>query len=221
MKFSRTKILLLSWLLSLSYSTAWAYTITTFSDASHAPSSAVLNANLGVTGYVIEDFEDTTFVPGFSLLFLGFSVLDFSSSAASETWDGTRSFSFTTDSSISSTEFSFLPQGVSSFGIGLIDMDFVQEVEVNGSVLLPDITTDASYDSIGRNIYIRIDQDAADSAITSVILRETTAAANAYFFDHLAFVPAVPEPATAPLTFLAMGIAGLIAWRSRRTKQNR
>lgn len=49
------------------------YTVTVFPISTYSANTAAMDATLGITGYVIEDFEDATFVPGMSVTFSEFA----------------------------------------------------------------------------------------------------------------------------------------------------
>lgn len=102
-------------------------------------------------------------------------------------------------------------EGLSSFGVGLVDMYYSQSILINGVELLADITADGNFDTVGLNLYLRIDREAGDAAISSVQFQQFGAASgDGYGFDHLA-VKQVPAPMTA-----AMVLSGLAGIRLRR-----
>lgn len=61
----------LTWILSgtllLGAGPAQAYVIMTYSDAAYSASESTLNSNVGVAGYGIEDFEDSSLIAGLSI----------------------------------------------------------------------------------------------------------------------------------------------------------
>ena len=82
-------------LLSLSgVNSAQAVSITFFPSTVFSSDPTILNQNVGITGYTIEDFEDKTLIPGLSITYSGgvststITSLPNLSNTYSQIWDG-------------------------------------------------------------------------------------------------------------------------------------
>ncbi len=166
-----------------------AYSITTFGPDVFTTDTAAMDAILGVSG-LIEDFEDTTLIPGLSVNNLNISTRAFYE------WDGSRVHhtQFSTDvfTIAGGTDFFAvsLSSSVPSFGGG--------QILINGNFLtaFSSLPNFVSVD-IGRNVYIKIRQESGDAAINTVTFERTLNSADDYGYDHLALnetSAAIPEP---------------------------
>jgi hypothetical protein len=113
---------------------AQAVSITFFPPTAFSSNPTILNQNVGITGYTIEDFEDTTLIPGLSINLSGdipnttFTTLPNLSVPLAATWDGNHTLTNIPDNINKSlavclacaklTTFNF-STGVTSVGIGL------------------------------------------------------------------------------------------------------
>lgn len=124
------------------------FVVTTFSGSAYNPNVTAMDATLGITGYTIEGFENTTLIPGLSITFsftgipgnippvtltslpnlfdpTHFPPVDGDSGFSNNTWDGTYALTNGGDGNntmsynfASVTTFSFAP-GTTSMGVGL------------------------------------------------------------------------------------------------------
>ncbi len=179
-----------------------------FSGTSPAQEAA-LNAAIGVTGYIIEDFEDLTLVPGLSVTGGEFG-LNSQATFSNAVWDGTSYYVDQVDVGNGLT-FS-VAGGTSSFGIGMGDIDvsavrlFVNEQDFGPIMDLP------NWVKLGdnvRDVYVRIDAAPGES-INSVRIHQVSGGFNdGIFFDHVAFAPATFNvPGTAGGTAIGPGAGG-------------
>ena len=121
-------------------SQAATITLTFFTASTYSPNSAVMDTTLGITGYTIDTFEQTSFIAGLSMTLSGGvptttltslpALLDESACGAlsAAAWDGSHYASNMTTNQFSNcnlpanianlTTFDYAP-GAASFGIGL------------------------------------------------------------------------------------------------------
>lgn len=211
-RFIMRHLLFLAFLSILAPQQIKAYTITGFDPLDfintgagpNATTVANLDNTVGLNGAIIEDFEDDTLINGLSRTFNGASPAVFT--AGQGLWDGTKAF--VTNSFLVPTVFGYTP-GADTFAIGIGDVESALPVEVNGQVIISDIRNLLGYNRVSdnsREVYIRIDREQGDTAITEV--RFAAPASDGIVFDHLAVFnsSAVPEPAT-----YTMGLIALIA----------
>lgn len=213
---------------------ASAYLFTTFSDTVYDANSTIMDATVGVTGFVIEDFEDTTLDTNLTVtssnMAAGFTVFPNNSD---QTWDGTSALTAqNTDGVSGQVNFNFAT-AVSSFGVGLVDVSAPLYISLNNfaTIITIDLTADPHFDGFKRNMYLRIDAEASDSDISQITFGQTTAPnpGDNFSFDHLAMdyitsggggsggggngSSEAPEP--APLALMLLGALAL-AMRSRK-----
>ncbi len=188
----------------------YAYTITGFDPLNFINTGAGPNATtvtnldntVGLNGAIIEDFEDNTLINGLSLTFNGASPGVFT--AGQGLWDGTQAF--VTNSFAVPTVFTYTP-GADTFAVGIGDVETALPVEVNGQTIILDIRNISGYNRVSdnsREVYIRIDREQGDTAITEV--RFAAPASDGIVFDHLAVFNSatVPEPATYTMSLIAL-----------------
>jgi len=203
---------------------AQAITLTTFSPIGFSDAIA------GITGFQIEDFEDTTLIPGVSVQWtspnLGPvnilpttynpSIQGFTGNA----WDGNLTLNntqqgFYTINSISSTTTLNFSNQPTSVGIGISNLQFTGS---NSSTLVVNGVDFADFDNFvpapilgttGRSIYIRLDAN-TNETINSIGIRGGSG--DFLVFDRLAVgntsAVAVPESSNL-LGIIGLGLLGL------------
>lgn len=214
-----------------------------FSFTSFGPSSwGVDDATLGVSGYVIEDFEDTTLVTGLtysvfspngnlvnsSVLPNTFKPSDDAFGSAftfggGGVWDGShgvintrtnQTFSYSETGSWGQIQFDFAG-GARSVGISLQQVDLDGIIEINGTAVgsLSSLTTLPINGQ--RQGYLRIDASSGDVINSLKFINGNNGNfSDGVMYDHLAFDP-VPEPAT--LVVAGAGLAACLRRRKTRT----
>lgn len=191
---------------------ASAYTVTVFGPAVHDSDTAAMDAVLGVSGALIEDFEDLTLIPGLTEAH-GTGNLTLPSPGSSS-WDGGNLISIQNAPIL----FTYAP-GATTFGVGISGDQLLagsvgpETFRINGDVALTFDLADFAEYQVGplRNGYIRIDAELGDLPITSVLFTSPDSG-DTVSFDHLALVQ-VPEPGT--LALLAGALLALSAARRR------
>jgi len=170
---------------------------------------ASLDAAVGITGFVIEDFEDISLVAGLTVS--GPFAFTPQSTFANAVWDGTSYYVDQTNPVGLTLD---VAGGALSFGLGVGDVDanathlYVNDLDFGSINALP------NWEKLGdnvRDVYIRIDAGIGET-ITSVRI-ENLVSGDGVFVDRVAFNP-VPEPGTGLL--VAAGLAGLGLRRRRR-----
>ncbi len=203
--------------------TASGYTITTFNPTTFIATGASptastitsLNNAVGLNNATIENFEDDTLIDGLTLNMQGIANAapsTFGSTSGIAAWNGNT----TTVPSVQSFDaiFNYAP-GANFFGIGVGDVESDVRLVVNGEDLGL-VRSFANYNrqlDNAREIYIRVDREAGDSAITEVVFTKT-GIGDGLFFDHLAVDNAVPEPGTFISLLLALTSAYFLRSRS-------
>ena len=209
-----------------------AASITFFPPTAFSANTATMDQNLGTTGFVIEDFEDTTLIPGLTISFTGNGYNTTRNDLArtltradTAKWDGTHfidndpeniEYGNTIPILAARTTFNF-PSGVTSFGVGLLSFQSVNppsdqfpvtdhRLYLNGVPFASTLEVLAGANwvgsAFGRNGYLRIDA-ATGETITSVGF-ENISGNDGIIFDHLAVVP-TPEPSCFVLLTLGAG----------------
>jgi len=218
---------------------AQTITATGFSAASWGAS----DATLGITGYTIEDFEDTTLASG---LLVGWeteagnvtpaSTIPFTFNPATDdpfgdafetfggggVWDGSRtlintrtnqSYSYTAGTNWGDIVLSFTTPAT-SVGFGLQQNELQVFLYINGTNMGSLQSLTGLVPDGNRYGYIRID-GTSGTQITSLRLANSRSPGyDGFVIDHVAFA-AVPEPATTALG-LALGAGALVFWQRRR-----
>lgn len=205
-------------------------------------------STLGISGgYMIDNFESATLLPGLSIgLSGGVTPTTWASSLPNlsngfdcgiPTWDGTHAVSNSVNNMLNScqvpsglanlTTFTYAP-GTTSFGIGLVNFQSLSsplfpltdhELIVNGTDLgtLESLAGASWTPGQGRNVYLRVDATAG-TFINSVAFRNlSTGEADYLVFDTLALA-AFEEPEPATAWLLLLGTVAL-AWRFRRAQR--
>jgi hypothetical protein len=184
-------------------SAASAYTVTVFGSDVWDADTVAMDALLGVSGALVEDFEDTTLIAGLTEAH-GAGNLTLPSPGATA-WDGSNLISIQNAPIV----FTYTP-GASTFGFGISGDQMVSGIDgpetflINGNVdLTVDLADFTEYQlSSLRNGYVRIDVEGADLPITSITLVSPDSS-DTVSFDHMAIV-AVPEPNTSWLLASAL-----------------
>jgi len=178
---------------------------------------ATMDAELGIAGFAVEDFEDATLIPGLTIVYdaLPESNLVLSTDLDPRAlWDGSKSL--LTNMQTSPHNIFNIAGGARSFGIGLGDIEGSDiHLYVNGQDYGP-VKAMPQYHRItdnSREVYIRI--DAGPSEIIHTVGFAGLSVDDGIFYDHIAVGYAVPEPGTWAL-FLA-GMA-FVFWRKKRRK---
>ena len=217
-----------------------AIIVTFFAPSSYNSNTATMNTTLGITGYTIEDFEDTTLLSGLSIRHSGgqFAVpvtwtslpATFDPStfpvSVNNAWDGNNVATNLPGNSINNlifpelTEF-FYFSGTTSLGLALSNFQSVtppspqfpitnHELFVNG-VSLGELETLAGALWIpGIVRNAYIRVDATGADSINSIAFRNISAGDALIFDHLAIAPSAASPVPEPATLSAVA-AGLIA----------
>ena len=180
-----------------------------FSGTSPAQQAA-LNAAVGVTNYIIEDFEDLTLIPGLTTSG-GVFGLNIASVFPGAIWDES---SYYVDQVLTGGGVTFtVAAGTNSFGIGLGDID-ISDVNlfVNGEDLgsIRDLPNWRKLGDNVRDVYIRIDAAPGES-ITSVQIKQgnNSTFSDGVFFDHVAFdAPPSIDSVNLSTSVLTIGGAG-------------
>jgi hypothetical protein len=175
-----------------------------------AAEQASMDAALGITGFAIEDFEDSSVISGLTLEFGmsgEISTVPGGNLAALESgiWDGTLGLNVILDPTdpVRGSDLIFrIAGGIGSFGIGVTDIEADNVRLLVNDADLGLISDFPSYSRTGdnsREIYLRIDAG-PDETVTSVTIRNLAEGADGLLFDHVALgdIP-VPEPAAIVL----------------------
>jgi len=195
-----------------------------FSGSIYDNDESVLNENLGISDWLIEDFEDLELVDGLGISFTSVDTGVFTSieneinTYPTLAWDGTGLL--TNSASLSGAENVWagsLTQGITfhfeggtkGFGIGLANFSTrfspTHALKINGEFVnnLEDFVN-YNPDSIYRNGYLKIVSD--DNELIHSISFENESIKDGLAFDHLAFVNGavnVNEPRSVILFLLA------------------
>jgi hypothetical protein len=183
------------------------------------------DASLGVSGYVIENFEDTTLSPGLTVKVQSPSLgsygpvstlpFIFSGSLAEDAggvfnsslmWDGTHGLlnrpsipipTYGNDGGWSDVFFLF-SGGVTSLGFSYAqaEANIVISVDLGSGYVFLANSADLLGGSSGRNGYLRMDAGGGET-IYGIKLDNQNGDGDGMIYDHLAYQPAaVPEPST-------------------------
>jgi len=205
------------------------------------------DATLGVSGYAIEDFEDTALAPGLKVQVISpsqgsygpVSTLPFTYSAAQDCcgaftaslmWDGTKGLvnrpflpiaNYANDGGWSDVFFLF-ENGVSSFGFsyGQAEVNIVMTVDLGGGQTVGLNSTSFLGGSSGRNGYLRFDA-APGEVIYGIKLDNQSNNHDGILYDHVAFLPVptgVPDAGSSAAA-LTLACLGLAGFASQSRKQ--
>ena len=185
-----------------------AYTIYSFTpESSYSSNIDTLNSNVGTTGYLIENFQDSTFIAGLTVQgSTGF--ID----RPNGCWNGTQILYGSTD-----TIFQY-SEGTRSFGIGVGDIESDIRLKVNG-VDYGLIRSLANYNRTlddAREVYIRIDANIGEDLITSVTF-DAPGSGDWAYFDHVAIdTTQIPEPNTIICLLLINGLVWFLKLKNTK-----
>ncbi len=201
-------------------STSYSFSITYFSSAAYNTNVATMNATLGITSdYVVEDFEDNTFVSGLNITYSFHNIFPHSfNTSTTLSWDGTRNLNVVGGNypgTNGGTTLTF-DNKASSVGIGFGGIDNAGwALYVNGILLTSDFAAGFTKGSGIRVVYLRIDAGLGESIDN--IYFQRSANGDYIYVDHIAFAPlatATPEPTT----FLSI-IIGFGVWLFQKSKK--
>ncbi|MBX9628568.1 MAG: PEP-CTERM sorting domain-containing protein [Gemmataceae bacterium] len=230
MSAARRCLLVIALLVAGSSAADAGYTIQDFAASEYLGGTpaqlAVMNANLGIAGLMIEDFTGPT-IPTGVLSFTGSGVIDVVPQG-SNGW-GLSSSNFLRITTPPTQSASILINGGTPvLGIGFSAFESgtsgsLTSLSINGEApieLTAATLPNFSFTFTFRNGYLVITADQGDPLIESIKFT-TSGNPDGYQFDYIAYVApaAVPEPTSVGL--LAAGAAGLLGyarrWRASRT----
>ncbi len=197
----KCKIVFLAMFLFTPY--IYSITVTSFAHTAvftgtNASQQASMDALLGITGYAIENFEDTTLIAGVQFGPQGTTPSSTTGAGGLDgraIWDG--SSSFLTD--IGQGEDLFLFDNAASVGIGIGDVETDVRMLINGVDfgLIRSLPNYNRTQDNHREVYVRIDAGQGET-INSVGFSQAVPSGDGIFYDHLAFLESnvVPEPST-------------------------
>ena len=203
-------------ILAVPASDSTAYTISAFAPGAWSSTEATMKANLGLTGFTFEDFDDATLIPGLTVS--GHDTMPDTS---------TTSIAWTSDTGVldlSDTDaivFTLSPERT-LFGVGIGGMTATDwSITVNGVQLVANALSLAGFasDGGGRNGYLIIQPDGGDGPISTVSFSSSESGPqDAVVWDHLTFAASssvVPEPST-----FALGLIGLWSLGAMTRRRN-
>ena len=178
--------------------------------------TTVMDAALGIGArFTVEDFEDSSFEPGFSISYAaanagGDDIL----TNGTFVWDGENSLRISAGRRAgfnAGPTFSF-DQGIAVFGIGIANLgEPGWTVSVNGTEEVSNLASIAGIDiDPSRNGYLLIRADAGE-AINSVTIDKLDTG-DVLLLDHMAFA-AVPLPAPALMLITGLAALGVVSLR--------
>lgn len=188
MKTLATACVLVSALLLAAPDSGQAFTVSSFNPAvvysgTSPAEQAALDTAVGVSGYVIEDFEDAVLAPGLSMS----PAPALGSTYTGSIWDGV---SYTVHGTYAPGILFTFAGGAASVGFGIGDVDveqvhlYVNDMDMGAINALPNFTKLG--DNV-RDVYIRVDAGVSESISTIRIQRDATDFNDGVFIDHLAF----------------------------------
>ncbi len=218
--------------------------ITLFSSATYSTDAASMDASLGLTGFLVEDFEDTTLLADLSLIYTGngFNTVQHSlpQTLTFEAWDGSHVVSNNPPNATpangtwpSRTTIAYAA-GVRSMGVGLIGFQSLSlppneypitdhRLYVNGVAI--GTTLESLWGNgwtaapFGRNGYLRVDAGPGET-IWSLgfenILDPQGIGSDVLLFDHVAIDPAVHSvPESGSMLNIVAALVSLAALKWR------
>lgn len=218
-----------------------AISVTAFSPASFSNDTNAMNLALGINGFLIEDFEDTSLISGLSYQLTNPNLGTFTSlpsvfNAASapflsNRWDGAgvlinnSANNFPSEGTRASAITFLVAGGARSFGVGLSNFQSLSlppsEFPVTDHQLTVNGISFGLLEALHgwvpgrqlRNLYLRIDASGTDTISTIGFTNLATSPIDLVVFDHIA-VKAIPSPAS--ILCFAPAVLGLSMLRRRR-----
>lgn len=205
--------------------------VNTFAPTVYSSDTAAMDATLGITGYAIEDFGDTTLIDGLSYSLSDPDAGPFTSlpnvynasgqqGFQNDHWDNTfvlNNSSNNTFGGVRSYALTFhIAGGTTSLGVGLGSFQSTtppseqypitnHELFING-VSYGELESLPGWDpGLGKNAYLRIDATGGDiiNSVTFRNISNSVSGLDLLYFDHVA-VSAIPEPTiAAPLAIFS------------------
>jgi hypothetical protein len=170
---------------------ASAYTVTSCGPGCYDPDSGVMDTTLGVSDCLIEDFEDSAFIPEVVVSLLGTATPGQLRTANAQPWDGIQGYS-NAIAAFGDDGYDFLiefPTATDKFGVGFAHAGAAISVWVNGVEVVPDVFALPGFivDGANRNGYVVVERESGDDPISSVELRSMAPESNDFIqIDHLA-----------------------------------
>jgi len=205
--FNFIAILFLLFINSYSY----AFTIKTFSNTVYNNSIEVMNNDIGIQNYIIEDFEDVSLVDGLTVgvenpNYGPASILPslYKPQWKNNTWDGIYAFTSACTNGWNSWEGNScgdhpysqittfnITNGTESFGIGIANFQINNsrtDLLVNGNKIITVDELTNYQDGIElRNLYLIINSDNDEKIYTVTFKIQAENSCEGLVFDHLAF----------------------------------
>lgn len=208
-----------------------AFSISYYAPSQFSTNMAVTNANLGISGYLFEDFEDNTLRAGLKITAIANVANGWVSNPTTTVYQGTFSagpgiYAGQTAESWSSNGQILYPQvvanihrfefakGISSFGIGIAEIDDIggpHAIVVNGVDTGLRVENLAGFVRGARNLYVRVDAGVGEQIQSFELV--TLSSVESLFFSHLAFKEDPSVGITIPeANCWALMLGGLALW---------
>jgi hypothetical protein len=168
-----------------------AYDVESYSPSVYDPDSAVMDGSLGISGSLIEDFEDDSFLPDLEVSLIGTNDPGQLRDSTAQPWDGVQGYSNAiSDTGDDGYDFHIMVAGgTNCFGIGFAHASDGITVRVNGVDIVQNIFDLPGFtiDGVNRNGYLIIRRGPSDAPITVVELISQAPDSNDFIqIDHIA-----------------------------------